>query len=234
MQFKDSKQIIKYEFHNYQHIILYFSGGGFWKASMNSALVLKNQINPRLNIHFHNHGFYGRSIPYISFRQESLERLTTMLFEQHGITLNQTEPKYRVYKLPVKIEKAQFKDWNNDIELKQSHADNLLTPKLPKPEIYATILDLASSISNLCQNMRADIKTIYAQPLMDNILQLQQCYFNEDYPKMTAVLSQITFLIHIAFKNNSITPEKSIQIGDKVINLDKQIDKINSARRQKD
>lgn len=55
--FSDKNSVVKFEFNNLSHIILFRvekkgGGAGFWHATMNSALIMKKWVGSEAKIHF--------------------------------------------------------------------------------------------------------------------------------------------------------------------------------------
>lgn len=137
--------VVGWERNNFDKIVFYYTGKGFWQTTQHSCLFMVNSIHDLLGLKSKVNSVYDFYIKmdriFTSYHQEQMERFRVD-FARLEIKLLRESDAILVFELPKRIEPRMIDEWMSAEEIKRKKLDAYLLPNTGSTELYAKIREL--------------------------------------------------------------------------------------------
>lgn len=228
-QLKDKNSVVRFEFDNRSHIILFRSGREFWNATMNSALFMKYILESSAKFHTVKDYYFNENRIYLAYHdKQKLAIINRVKRESYEVLRDDKD--IIVIKLKQAVEVDQVKKWRHSEEVIKDKINSLFKPRHGSSEIYVHLRRLGGEVINANHKMMGDQRQIIGNRLMEIILScydLQNKIAVNHGAKEEAIakqelrkqLDRFSFLSSVAGDESAIDNKRMLRMGDLLLKL---------------
>lgn len=233
MKLRNKNEVVRWEDTNFDKIILFPTGGGFWNATSHSALFmdkyihelmgLRNQIKTDFDFAF------GRTRLFTAYNHDQIGKIKEEV-PKLGFEVVRDDGKMYGFLLKEKVTVEQVKEWTKDEELKKQKIDAYFVPDNGKTKVYTIIHNLGKEVLLATDNMRATSRDVVGGRLLSCVLVMREEY-EKLHDKATAEekvlatkeimngVAELSYMVSTAHDNKLIDDNRSMRIGTMLHNL---------------
>jgi len=186
MRVQTKPDLIKFELNNFDKIVLYNSGGGFWQALdhscyimqhivHNDLIVLKNQIKFDYNYKFE------KNVPYTAYNMEQSGKIKHELVN-YGFEVLRNDEMFFVLKIPKLIEPETMKAWVSEKEVLDEQIRALLAVGYDDTVLFTDIRKMSTDLLRAMAKFNGQVKPALSARLLELILDLfevSECIYSQ-------------------------------------------------------
>lgn len=221
--------IVRYEWHNREFIILQHSGQSFWTATMNSAMFIKNLLpdSPKLRNIFDR--YINKSRVVLSYHEKMKKKLITNL-KKHGKVVVDTSD-LLVFELKKPFQDPEIRKMYSELKIVNEKLSDYFTPKNGNVDIFTDLRYLAKEIIVINRHLPTEQRGLLSNRMMD-IVQKMVILYADFYTgkdnrslllKFYSLIRQLDLLLLTSTDCASVQSKTALRIGELLLSL---IDKL--------
>jgi hypothetical protein len=237
----DQKSVVKFEFNNFSHIILYKSGKDFWNATMHSALFLKYILKSRSKFNFTIDRYYSlQQRVYIAYHASKINAVKQKI-KAENYQIVRDDPTIFVFTLKKPPLETDLDAWKHDLELQEQKINAYYLPNGGLTTAYSLLLRLGAELTVMNRHMNEANRQSFSHRLTDYLVEMVDIYHRLSardgtkhsptlVPPLLYLIDRFSFLMQVAYNDKALSHKRMLLIGQILSDFKKELQNLYHAR----
>ncbi len=211
---------------NFDKVVMFPTGNGFWNATQNSALLIVDVVHPMLGlrnrINCSYDYYFKKSRYYTAYNDIQIAKIKREIPELGFVVLRDDEKAY-VFALKEKVSTDQMSEWRKAEELKRQKINAYFAPVGGDAGLYVLIRAFGKELLGLLQETKPVLREMIGHELVRLVIDMHRHNDGlasnnmddraEARRKMFAIVGDTSLLVAIAHDNKMVDEKKSVRVG---------------------